>query len=95
MAQWRALVHFDGKLVIWEIEPEISNIDQLYIQVLDSSGHMWALETNIPKLLRADGEYLTLHQGEILQLAFPGFEGIDQPQQIWLVAEGYYVRLNR
>jgi hypothetical protein len=88
--QLRALDNFDGRLIIWEIEPEISYIDQLYLQVMDSSGRMWTLETNFADLQTADNEYLTLHQGDKLYLEFHDFDGIEHPLQIWLVAEGYY-----
>ena len=77
-----------------ELEPEISYLDQLYVEVLDSSGLITRLYPGQAQLDRADGTYLQLRQGEHIELTFPGYTAIHEPIKAWVVAEGYYLPIN-
>ena len=89
--QRRPLRRFDGTLQVRELEQEISFIDQLYVEVMDSSGLITRLYLGQAELDRADGTYLQLRQGEHIELSFPGYEEIREPVKAWVVAEGYYL----
>jgi len=89
--QRRKLTRFDGRLLIREIELEISYIDQLYVLVVDDTGRKIELTAPLAVLRSADGHYLVLNPGDELLLTFDGFQAIPSPKQAWVVARGYYV----
>lgn len=89
--QRRRLKRFDGKLMIRELEPEISYIDQLYIQIIDENGKQCLLQCQVPALQNADGQYLKLNQGQELLLLFNNYEKKYSEREIWVVTKGYYV----
>jgi hypothetical protein len=89
--QRRPLKRFDGKLMIRELEPEISYIDQLYVQIIDANGKQSVLQCKIPALQNADCQYLKLSQGQDLLLSFDNYQKANLDRQIWVVAKGYYV----
>jgi Tol biopolymer transport system component len=88
--QTRPLRNFDGRLLIHEIEPEISFIDQLYVIVTDGSGVVHTLPAQIDQLRAADGRYVVLRTGDKLLVTFEDFAQIRSPQQALVVAKGYY-----
>jgi len=91
--QPRLLTHFDGRLLIREVEPEVSYIDQLFVRVLDADGRLIELPAQFPALRAADGDYVVLNTGDEIMLAFDGFSAIPSPQRAWVMARGYYVPL--
>jgi Tol biopolymer transport system component len=88
--QVRALQNFDGRLLIREVEPEISYIDQLYVIVTDGDGHAHTLPAQLDRLRDADGRYVVLRTGDELLVTFEGFDQIRSPQQASVAAQGYY-----
>lgn len=88
--QWRALQQFDGRLLIREVEPEISHLDQVYVVVVDTQGQEFVLEHEFSPLQTSDDEYFIMHQGDEQMLIFPGYESLVDVDQVWVVAEGYY-----
>ena len=91
--QRRRLTRFDGRLLIREVEPETSFIDQLYVWVMGDDGEGQVLLPSLRVLQEADGQYLVLTQDEELLLTFDGYPSIPQATQVWVVAKGYYVPL--
>jgi hypothetical protein len=91
--QQRRLTRFDGRLLIREVEPETSYIDQLYVLIVDDAGRKNELPASLAVLRAADGHYLILNPGDELMLAFDGYETVSHPAQVWVVAKGYYVPL--
>ncbi len=88
--QQRPLQHFDGRLLIREVEPEISHLDQVYVVAIDEDGQKHLLQHQLPALQSADENYLILHQGDSQWLYFSGFDNLENIQQYWVVARGYY-----
>jgi hypothetical protein len=88
--QWRKLEAFDGRLLIREVEPEISHLDQVYVVAVDSDGRETILTHDDALLQDADDNYLVMHQGDQFQLAFPAYQQLDDVTEVWVVAEGYY-----
>lgn len=88
--QQRRLQHFDGRLLIREVEPEISYLDQVYVLAIGKDGREHILGHDLPALQSADSNYLILKQGEHQWLHFPGIADLDKIQQYWVVARGYY-----
>ncbi len=88
--QPRPLQHFDGRLLIREVEPEISYLDQVYVLAIDGDGRKHILQHQLPALQSSDGNYLILHQGDSQWINFPGFANLENIQQYWVVARGYY-----
>ncbi|MCB9444990.1 MAG: hypothetical protein H6669_12210 [Ardenticatenaceae bacterium] len=88
--QQRPLQHFDGRLLIREIEPETSYLDQVYVMAVAEDGRRYILQQELPALQSADENYLILHQGDSQWLHFPGFASLENIQQFWVVARGYY-----
>ncbi len=91
--QARALKNFDGRLLIHEVEPETSYIDQLYVLVTDINGRVYELPARLDRLRDADGRYVVLQTGDELLVTFDGYNQIHAPQQVSVVAKGYYVPL--
>jgi tetratricopeptide (TPR) repeat protein len=89
----RPLAHFDGRLLIREVEPEVSYIDQLYIVVVDGRGRETILRPALAELAAADGRYLVLVQGDELLLHFPGFAALVDVSTVYVAARGYYMPL--
>jgi hypothetical protein len=88
--QQRRLDRFDGRLLIREFEPEISYLDQVYVLAIDENDREYILEHELPALQSVDENYLILRQGDSQWLHFSGNEELDNIQQYWVVARGYY-----
>jgi tetratricopeptide (TPR) repeat protein len=91
--QRRRLTQFNGRLLIREVEPEVSYIDQLYVLVADHAGQEVVLPASLPVLQEADGHYLILTQGDDLLLTFEDGRAVSDARGVWVVAKGYYVPL--
>lgn len=93
--QRRPLQRFDGRLLIREVEPEHSYIDQIYIIEVDHQGRKTVLQPDLALVAEADQVYLELEQREEVLLHFPDYQGATALREVWVVAKGYYVRLNK
>lgn len=89
--QWQTLTRFDGRLLIKEIEPETSYIDQIYLVMVDAQGNLKVLHPDLPELHQADSLYVTLDFGESIMLNFTSYDTANNAEKIWIVAEGYYI----
>jgi hypothetical protein len=89
-SQSRALHHFDGKVVIREIEPETSFIDQIFVTVTDAFGTAHILRAKAKTLQSADSDYLILRRGDEVAVEFDGFQSIERPTAVTITAKGYY-----
>ncbi len=92
--QARPLGNFDGRLILREVEPEVSYLDQIAVVVVDSAGTSHVLRSQVKLLERADGQYLVLRRGDAVELSFAGFDRIHAPQHFSIEAKGYYVPLS-
>jgi WD40 repeat protein/tetratricopeptide (TPR) repeat protein len=92
--QGRSLSRFDGRLLVREAEHEVSYINQLYVLVVDDAGEKYALPAPLVELQEVDDSYVILNQGDQVLLDFEGYWAIPNPQEAWVVAEGYYVPLS-
>lgn len=95
--QIRSLRNFDGRLLIREVEPEISYIDRLYVLIGDLDGHFVKLEASGPQLealSTADDHYLILTSGDEVELYFPDYDPTRHLGAIYIVAQGYYEPLH-
>jgi tetratricopeptide (TPR) repeat protein len=84
------LTHFDGRLLIRELEPEITHLDEVYVVVIDSQGQRTTLRPGVAALQAADGVEVILNQGDELLLEFIGFEQLNDARTVWVVVRGYY-----
>jgi tetratricopeptide (TPR) repeat protein len=91
--QSRPLERFDGKLIVREVEPEVSHLDQIAVVVTDRRGWSHTLRPQLKTLVNADGQYLVLRRGDEVNLTFEGFGLIDRPKSFRIEAKGYYVPL--
>lgn len=91
--QSRTLKRFDGRVIVREVEQEISYLDQVTVVVIDGLGKPHILLPHLQTLRGADGKYLLLRSGEEIHLTFEGFERIKKPEQFRIVAKGYYAPL--
>jgi hypothetical protein len=80
-------------LIVREVEPEVSYLDQISVVVVDRFGRSHVLRPQLKVLRNADTEYLVLRRGDERHLTFEGFERIERPQYFRIEAKGYYVPL--
>ena len=85
----RILSHFDGRLLLKEVEAEISYIDFLSVKMILTNGE----QINIPAMNDAlrfvDGDYLKLQQGDEVEVGFDT-ASLDSNSTYLVVAKGYY-----
>ncbi len=91
--QWRQLNHFDGRLLIRELEPEISYLNEVYVVAIDATGRQVILQHDFAPLQAADSHRWVMWQGDQLLITFAGYETLADSQQFWVVATGYYLPL--
>lgn len=91
--QSRTLKRFNGRVIVREVEPEISYLDYLAVVVIDRLGRSHVLRPHIQTLRDADSKYLILRPGDEIHLTFKGFEHIEEPERFRIEAKGYYVPL--
>jgi tetratricopeptide (TPR) repeat protein len=94
-AQVRPLARFDGRLLIREVEPEVSHLDEVSVAVVDGAGVAHVLRPRLRSLRARDGDYLVLHRGAEVVLHFEGFGRIANPARYFVRARGFYVPLGR
>ena len=85
----KPLKRFDGRIVIKEIDPEVSFIDFIYIKAIGVDGVERRLYPNSKSLRSHDGDYLRMKQGDQVEVSFEGPS--DFTSKYVLVARGYYV----
>jgi hypothetical protein len=88
--QRRSLQRFDGRVLIREVEPEISHIDQLLIEVVDRDGTLRVLAPDHPSLNDVDGNYLVLERGDEILVTFPDYKADVPILEVRAVATGFY-----
>ena len=86
----KRLRRFDGRLIIKEEDPEQSFIDFVYIKVTLIDGRERLLYPLNSKLRFQDGDYLTMKQGQQMELQF------EAPPDLFassytIVSRGYYI----
>jgi len=91
--QSRPLARFDGRLMIREVEPEVSHIDRVHVEGVDAAGRVHVFEADHAALAVQDGEYLILREGQELLLDFPTYDPSRRLVEFRVVAHGYYVPL--
>jgi len=89
--QVRRLTRFDGRLLLREVEPEISYVDQIAVRLVTTDGRALTLKLNDPLLGAADGRYLILHQADEHLLTFDIPAEALPVREAWVIATGYYV----
>jgi len=90
--QTRALKAFNGKLLVTEMEPETSFIDQIFVTVTQKDGKEIRLEVADAALKNKDGKYLILQKGQSKVVDFErSMENIVDPVDYSITAYGYYV----
>ncbi|HTP07325.1 MAG TPA: tetratricopeptide repeat protein [Anaerolineae bacterium] len=93
--QARRLARFDGRLLIREVEPEVSYIDSLEVRLIAADGREIILKPDSVLLSAIDQRYLVLQQGDQQVLTFNVPEGILPAREAAVIATGYYVPLQR
>lgn len=94
-SQSRSLQRFNGSLIIREIEPEISYIDEITVIAFDRFGQSHILRPDRKALQTADNEYLIIKQGDEVHLNFDGYSKIKGATHFRIKAKGYYTPLNK
>lgn len=85
----KPLQRFDGRVLIKELDPEVSFIDFIYIKAIGVDGIERRLYPNSKPLRSHDGDYLRMKQGDQVEVSFEGLW--DFTSKYVLVARGYYV----
>jgi hypothetical protein len=86
----KPLMRFDGRILIKEIDPEVSFIDFIYIKAIGIDGVERKLYPNSKPLRSHDGDYLRMKQGDQVEVSFDGASDFINSKYV-LVARGYYV----
>jgi tetratricopeptide (TPR) repeat protein len=89
--QAQPLARFDGRLLIREIELEVSYIDSLEVRLIGADGREIILKPNEALLSAVDNQYLVLHQGDQQVLTFNVPKGVLPAREATVIATGYYV----
>jgi tetratricopeptide (TPR) repeat protein len=93
--QARELSRFDGRLLIRELEPEISYIDRLVVMAEMDDGSIQILTPQLHTLQEDDGRIITLQQGDELLVMMSDTIPEVSVRRWWLVATGYYTPLQK
>jgi hypothetical protein len=88
----KQLRYFDGRVLIKELEDEVSFIDEMEIRVENVRGSVQLLEPDDDLLREADSRYLTLRRGEQRLVRFPEFRVSNGDLRYILKVKGYYVK---
>lgn len=89
----KELSKFDGRIIIKELEPEVSFIDSVFIKITTLSGKETILRSSNKTLRLQDGNYLKLKQGQSIEVGFQPLPKFDRVQKYTLVTKGYYLPL--
>ena len=92
--QRRVLSRFDGRIKIKELESEISYIDQVYVEGLDSLGTRHLFNGNLASLESVDGIYEVFYPGDEVMLTFENFDKSVHLDTLWVIATGYYTPIS-
>jgi len=93
--QTRELSRFDGRLLIRELEPEISYIDRLVVMAEMEDGSIQILTSQLDTLQEDDGKMVILHQGDELLVTMRDPIPDGSVRRWWLVATGYYTPVQK
>jgi hypothetical protein len=74
-----ALENFDGRLKLAELEPEVSFIDDISVEVTLRDGSVIVLQPDDPLLESRDSSYFVLSYPDETEISFPGFHKIRKP----------------
>jgi hypothetical protein len=88
--QTRELSRFDGRLLIRELEPEISYIDRLVVMAEMDDGSIQILTPQLDTLQKDDGRIVILQQGDELLVMMRDAMPDVFVRRWWLVVTGYY-----
>lgn len=86
----KALANFDGRIILKEIDPEISYLDSVFIKVKYADGTQKYLYPTNGRLKADDGSYVTMNKGDQIEVRFNG-NWSRQDATYVLVAKGYYI----
>jgi len=93
--QTRPLSRFDGRLLIRELEPEISYIDRLVVMAEMEDGSIQFLTSQLDTLQEDDGKMVILHRGDELLVTMRDTIPYVSVRSWWLVATGYYTPVQK
>ncbi len=93
--QTRPLSRFDGRLLIRELEPEISYINRLVVMAEMEDGSIQILNPQLVPLREDDEETVILHQGDELLVTMSDTLPDGSVRTWWVVATGYYTPLQK
>ncbi|MBK9054267.1 MAG: hypothetical protein IPL78_26170, partial [Chloroflexi bacterium] len=71
-------------MLIRELEPEISYLDEVYVVAIDATGRQTILRHDFAPLQAADSRRWVMRQGDQLLLTFAGYESLTGSQQFWV-----------
>jgi hypothetical protein len=94
MVQQRPLQRFDGRLLIREVEPEISYLDEVYVVATHDDGRETVLRHTFAPLHEANDTHYVMRQGDEITLHFPDYPNLTNVNHFAVVAKGYYVPLS-
>jgi hypothetical protein len=86
----KELSRFNGSILLTEMDPETSFIDQIYIRALNHNGSQQILSPKSYQLRYGDCNYLVLKQGDQKRIDFNVLPSLDVKRFV-LVAKGYYI----
>jgi tetratricopeptide (TPR) repeat protein len=89
------LSRFDGRLLIRELEPEISYIDRLVVMAEMKDGSIQILTPQLDTLQEDDSRIVTLQPGDELLVTMSDTIPPVSVRRWWLVATGYYTPLQK
>jgi hypothetical protein len=78
------------RIQIAEEETETSLIDRVYLRGRDSAGRTVLLRARDPRLRAVDGRYLTIRQGQRIEVELE--PPVGRLTRVWLGATGYFLR---
>lgn len=83
--------HFDGRVLIAELEPETSFIDSVRVYAVQPSGDEVELQSTLPSLIADDGDFAILDNGDRMLIEFPQ-SWPDDAGRFRIAVRGYYLR---
>lgn len=85
------LDHFDGRLKIVELDPEVSFLDDIVVDVTLANGAVHRLLPDDQRLRYRDGTNFIIAYPDSAEIAFSDFESIDEPiKSVEVRVFGYY-----
>ena len=90
--QRQPLTYFNGQVMIREVEEEISYLDRLAVEAVDSAGrvHVFHPDATYPELSDEDDKVLVLERGDEIIINFMGYDPEASYVEFRVVATGYY-----